>query len=65
MSDDWITNVAGRIRQAANKTSDEILKKNKIAIADMLILNKDKISKVITVVNKESKQINILKLGNY
>ena len=31
----------------------------------MLTLNRDKISKVVTVVNKDSKQINILKLGDY
>ena len=65
MSDDWIQNVADRIIDAANKTSDETLRQNKIAIADMLTLNRDKISKVVTVVNKDSKQINILKLGDY
>lgn len=54
MSDNWIQNVAAILKKAGK---DEI--------ADMLVLNKLKIQKVITVVNKETKKVDVLKLGKF
>ena len=56
MSDAWIQNVAGRLKQAG-----------KGDVADMLLnpAFRNKISKYATVVDKTTGQINILKLGTY
>ena len=67
MSDNWVDNVANRIRNKANKISDPILKQQKLDVANMLQdpANLPKINKHLTVVNKSTGQINILKLGTY
>ena len=57
MSDDWIENVAKRMI----KSNDEELKK----LGEMLINNRNKIQKSVTVVNPKTGEINILKLDNY
>ena len=67
MSDDWIQNVAGRIRNSANQITDTALKNERNKIADMLTdqSNRSKISKYATVVNKDDGIVNILKLGSF
>ncbi len=57
MSHDWIQYVAGKLRQTGNP--------DKIAIGDMLLNNPNLIEKYVTVVNKITGDINILRLGFY
>ncbi len=57
MSDPWIQYVAGEL--IATGIPD------KIAIGNMLINNVPLIKKYLTVVNKTTGDINILKLGSY
>ena len=54
MSDDWIENVVQRLEKAGKKD-----------VAAMLRNNPSKIQKYITVVNKSSQQVNVLKLGAF
>lgn len=54
MSEDWILNVALRLERVGKKE-----------VAEMLRSNTSKIQKYITVVNKSSQQVNILKMGAF
>lgn len=54
MSDDWIENVAQRLRDSGKED-----------FANMLINYSDRINKIVTVVNKETDQVNLLKLGEF
>ncbi|MCV9388650.1 hypothetical protein [Reichenbachiella ulvae] len=67
MSDNWIKNVAARIRDSAKKITDPVLRNERDKLADMLTKqsNRSKISKYVTVVNKDDGVVNILKLGSF
>ncbi|RXK86059.1 hypothetical protein [Filimonas effusa] len=54
MSDDWIRDVATRLRDAG-----------KVAQADLVEANLLSIEKVVVTVNKNTGDVNLLKLGNY
>jgi len=54
MSDDWIINVVQRLEKAGKND-----------IATMLKKHQSKVQKYITVVNKSTQQVNVLKLGTF
>ncbi|WP_131458260.1 hypothetical protein [Jiulongibacter sediminis] len=54
MSDGWIDYVAGRL-------NDE----GKTSVSNMIILNKNKLTKYVSAIDRTKGELNILKLGNY